>query len=196
MLYALLGIEFVLRLCVEIRERRITQLRGGVFAVLRLILLVNDIVPLPESRAVAEGAGSTETAGSTGNAFEKMHEQGHKFHHHAILRNLFKIILLLLAVWLLVGLPVRTGMPLWQAVLWLHLAAVPFRVIFHLYCWNQEYEADRYAFDKTDRKVAKHAMRALAETEIPYTKLFAVLYREHPTASSRSYRLLHKEIKA
>lgn len=187
MLYALLCIEFVLRLCIEIRERRITQLRGGFFAALRLIPLVNDIVPLPESR----GRGA---AGE--NAFEKLHEQGHKYHHHTLLRNLFKIILLLLAVWLLVGLPVRTGMPLWQAVLWLHLAAIPFRVIFHLYCWNQEYEADRYAFREMGKTKTKAAMRALAETEIPYTKIFAVLYREHPTASSRSYKLLRKEIKA
>ena len=42
-----LVIEVVARLVLEIRERRLSQLRGGVFAVLRLIPLVNDIVPLP-----------------------------------------------------------------------------------------------------------------------------------------------------
>ena len=46
----LLAIEFVARLVLEIRERRLTQMRGGIFAVLRLIPLLNDIVPLPENR--------------------------------------------------------------------------------------------------------------------------------------------------
>ena len=45
LLYILLCIEIVLRAAIEIRERRLTQLRGGVFAVLRLIPLINDIVP-------------------------------------------------------------------------------------------------------------------------------------------------------
>ena len=49
-LVALLILEFVLRLVLEIRERRATQMRGGVFALLRLVPLLNDIVPLPESR--------------------------------------------------------------------------------------------------------------------------------------------------
>ena len=49
-LVLLLAIEFVARLVLEIRERRLTQMRGGIFAVLRLIPLLNDIVPLPENR--------------------------------------------------------------------------------------------------------------------------------------------------
>jgi hypothetical protein len=39
-------------------------------------------------------------------------------------------------------------------------------------------------------------MRDLAECEIPYTKLFAVVYREHPTVAIRSQKILNKEIKA
>ena len=50
LLYILLCLEIALRVAIEVRERRLTQLRGGVFAVLRLIPLVNDIVPLPENR--------------------------------------------------------------------------------------------------------------------------------------------------
>lgn len=50
LLYILLFVEVVLRIVLEIRERRATQLRGGVFAFLRIIPLVNDIVPLPENR--------------------------------------------------------------------------------------------------------------------------------------------------
>ena len=180
-----LVIEVVFRLVLEIRERRLSQLRGGVFAVLRLIPLVNDIVPLPENRR--------EPAE---NEFVRKHEEGHSELRHVILRNLAKIALLLLAVWLFAFLLASRGMSLVEAVLWLHLAAIPFRTVFHLYCWHQEYEADRYAFEKLGKKVAKAAMRDLAASEIPYTKLFAVIYREHPTVAIRSQKILNKEIKA
>ncbi|MBR4397697.1 MAG: M48 family metalloprotease [Fibrobacter sp.] len=181
----LLTIEFVARLVLEIRERRLTQMRGGIFAVLRLIPLLNDIVPLPENRKdPAE------------NEFVKMHEESHKELRHGILRNLAKIAMLLLAVWLFAFLMSSATLGLLESVLWLHLAAIPFRIVFHLYCWHQEYEADKYAFDKLGKKVAKAAMRNLAESEIPYTKLFAVVYREHPTVAIRSQKILNKEIKA
>ena len=181
----LLAIEFVARLVLEIRERRLTQMRGGIFAVLRLIPLLNDIVPLPENRK--------EPAE---NEFVKKHEEGHASLRHGILRNLAKIALLLLAVWLFAFLLASHGMSLVESILWLQLAAIPFRTLFHLYCWHPEYEADRYAFDKLGKKVAKAAMRNLAESEIPYTKLFAVIYREHPTVAIRSQKILNKEITA
>ena len=185
LLVLLLSLEFVARLVLEIRERRLTQLRGGIFAVLRLIPLVNDFVPLPENRKdPAE------------NEFVKKHEEGHKELRHGILRNLAKVALLLLAVWLFAFLMSSATLGLLESVLWLHLAAIPFRIIFHLYCWHQEYEADKYAFDKLGKKMAKAAMRNLAESEIPYTKLFAVVYREHPTVAIRSQKILNKEIKA
>lgn len=181
----LLALEFAGRLALEIRERRLTQMRGGIFAVLRLIPLVNDIVPLPENRKEP-----------TEDEFVRKHEEGHAELRHGILRNLAKIALLLLAVWLFAFLLASREMSLIEAVLWLHLAAIPFRTVFHLYCWHQEYEADRYAFDKLGKKKAKAAMRNLAESEIPYTKLFAVIYREHPTVAIRSQKILNKEIKA
>lgn len=184
-LVLLLAIEFVARLVLEIRERRLTQMRGGIFAVLRLIPLLNDIVPLPENRK--------EPAE---NEFVKKHEEGHASLRHGILRNLAKVAMLLLAVWLFAFLMSSNTLSLLESVLWLHLAAIPFRIVFHLYCWHQEYEADRYAFDKLGKKVAKAAMRNLAESEIPYTKLFAVVYREHPTVAIRSQKILNKEIKA
>lgn len=184
-LVLLLALEFVARLVLEIRERRLTQMRGGIFAVLRLIPLLNDIVPLPENRKdPAE------------NEFVKKHEEGHKELRHSILRNLAKVAMLLLAVWLFAFLMSSSTYGLLESVLWLHLAAIPFRIVFHLYCWHQEYEADQYAFDKLGKKVAKAAMRNLAESEIPYTKLFAVVYREHPTVAIRSQKILNKEIKA
>ena len=185
LLYILLCLEVVLRTLVEIRERRLTQLRGGVFAVLRLIPLVNDIVPLPENRSEVHES-----------KFVKLHEEGHKVLHHAVLRNLMKIAFWMVAVWFMAAMMVRWNASFIEAVLWLHLAAIPFRTLFHLYCWHQEYEADRYAFDKLGKKVAKAAMRNLAESEIPYTKLFAVIYREHPTVAIRSQKILNKEIKA
>lgn len=185
LLGSLLAVEFAARLVLEIRERRLTQMRGGLFAVLRLIPLLNDIVPLPENRKdPAE------------NEFVKKHEEGHANLRHGILRNLAKVALLLLAVWFFALLLASHGMSLVESILWLHLAAIPFRTVFHLYCWHQEYEADRYAFDKLGKKEAKAAMRNLAESEIPYTKLFAVIYREHPTVAIRSQKILNKEIKA
>ena len=177
--------EFVLRIALEIRECRAVSCRIGVFTVLRLIPLVNDLVPLPENR--------TDPPEST---FVKFHEEGHKALHHAVLRNLVKFAFLLCAVWFLAGVMVRLQMPFWQAVLWLHLVAVPFRTFFHYYCWNQEYECDRYALAKTDRKVARTAMRDLALCEIPHTALFSLIYREHPTVALRSERILKKKVTA
>ncbi len=181
LLILLLCLEVVLRIVLEVRERRLTQLRGGVFAVLRVIPLVNDIVPLPENRKdVPE------------SKFMKLHEEGHKVLRHAVLRNLMKVALCMVAVWFFVALLKRWHVSFFEAVLWLHLAAIPFRMLFHFYCWNQEYECDKYALEKSDKKVAKTAMRELALCEIPYTALFALVYREHPTAALRSQRLLKK----
>ena len=184
LLAVFLVLEFIARLVLEIRERRATQQRGGVFAILRLIPLVNDIVPLPENRKhPAE------------NEFVRKHEEGHAELRHGILRNLAKVSLLLLAVWLFAFLLASENLGLMQSVLWLHLAAIPCRTVFHLYCWHQEYEADAYAFKKLGKKVARSAMRDLAACEIPYTKLFAAIYREHPTVAIRSQKILNKEIR-
>ena len=183
-LILLLCLEVFLRTLLEIRERRLTQLRGGVFAVLRVIPLLNDIVPLPENRnEVPE------------SKFVKLHEEGHKVLHHDILRNLMKVAFWMVAVWFMAAMMVRWNVSFIEAVLWLHLAAIPFRMLFHFYCWSQEYECDRYALEKSDKKVAKAALRELAACEISYTALFALVYREHPTAVLRSQRLLKKAVK-
>ena len=181
LLFALLALEIAARAVLEIRERRVTQLRGGVLALLRLIPLLNDIVPLPESRREVPE-----------DRFVEEHEKAHRELKHGILRNLLKVILLCLAVGFLLFLVVRLGLPWWQSVLWLHLAAIPFKLFFHWSCWGQEFEADNYAYKKLGKKVAKDAMRELVAREIPYTPLFALFYREHPTAVLRSQRLLHR----
>jgi Flp pilus assembly protein TadB len=180
-LVALLILEFVLRLFLEIRERRATQISGGVYALLRLVPLMNDIVPLPESRR--------DVPVST---FVEAHEKAHRELHHGVLRNLLKVILLCFAVGFLLFLLVRCEMPWWCAVLYLHLAAVPFRLFFHWYCWGQEYEADGQAFKALGKKLTKDAMRELAASEIPYTPMFALFYREHPTSARRSQKLLNR----
>ena len=183
-LILLLCLEVFLRTLLEIRERRLTQLRGGVFAILRVIPLLNDIVPLPENRnEVSE------------SKFVKLHEEGHKVLHHDILRNLMKVAFWMVAVWFMAAMMVRWNVSFIEAVLWLHLAAIPFRMLFHFYCWSQEYECDRYALEKSDKTVAKAALRERAACEIPYTALFALVYREHPTAVLRSQRLLKKAVK-
>ena len=64
-----LVIEVVARLVLEIRERRLSQLRGGVFAVLRLVPLVNDIVPLPDAARKAVLEAVSDTAEDTGLVF-------------------------------------------------------------------------------------------------------------------------------
>lgn len=178
-LWILLAVEVVARAVLEVREARLTQVKGGAFGVLRLIPLVNDIVPLPESRKEP----------LVGN-FVKFHEEAHGVYHHSVLRNLFKVAVLMLAVGLLAMLMGRYGLPLWAAILWLHVVAVPGRVLFHFYCWNQEYECDKYALEATDKQVAKKALRELASCEIPHTILFSLIYREHPSAALRKKRLL------
>lgn len=181
LLVILLCLEFVLRLVLEVRECRAVQARVNAFTVMRLIPLVNDIVPLPENREQPQ----------VGN-FVAMHEEGHKNLHHSILRNLVKVAIALVAIWFLAALMVRWQANFVEAVLWLHLAAIPFRVFFHFYCWTQEYEADGYALKKTDKKIAKNALQELARCEYPHTPLFALVYREHPTAVLRKKRLLNK----
>ena len=183
LLYILLCVEIVARIVIEIRERRLTQLRGGALAVMRIIPLVNDIVPLPENR--------TEPQKSL---FEEKHEEGHKSLHHSVLRNLMKVAFLLVAVWFLAAMVVRWNASFFVAVLWLHLVAIPFKWFFNWYCWNQEYEADAYAFKEVGKQKAKAAMQELAACEIPYSKLFASIYREHPTVVLRSQRMLKKVI--
>jgi len=183
LLTLLLCLEIILRIAIEIRERRLTQLRGGVFAVLRMIPLLNDIVPLPENRIEPKVS-----------LFVEKHEEAHRVLRHSILRNMMKVAFLMVAVWFLAAMIVRWNVSFVEAVLWLHLVAIPFRYLFNWYCWNQEYEADAYAFKEVGKQKAKAAMQELATCEIPYSKLFASIYREHPTVALRSARLLKKAV--
>ena len=183
LLIVLLCLEVAVRVMIEIRERRLSQFRGGLLSVMRIIPLVNDIVPLPENRCEPEN-----------NLFVEKHEEGHAALHHSILRNLVKIAFLMVAVWFLAAMVIRWNASFFEAVLWLHLVAIPFKYFFNWYCWNQEYEADAYAFKKLGKQAAKSAMQQLAVCEIPYSKLFASIYREHPTVALRSQRMLKKVV--
>ena len=148
-LTAFIWAEFILRVVIELREARAVQQHVSVFTLMRLLPLINDFVPLPENREPP----------ALGR-FVEMHEQGHKVLHHALLRNLVKVAFALVAIWFLAALMIRWQMLFWEAVLWLHVVAIPFRIFFHFYCWNQEYEADRYALEKTDKKLAKNNLRS------------------------------------
>jgi hypothetical protein len=183
LLVTLLCVELVARVVLEIRECRAVQCRFSAFTVMRILPLVNDLAPLPENR-------EQPTVGK----FVEMHEQAHAKLHHAILRNLVKVAFALCAIWFMAALMVRWECSIVESVLWLHLAAIPFRTFFHFYCWNQEYECDRYALEKTDRKIAKNALQELARCEYPHTVLFSLIYREHPTVALRSKRILNKPI--
>ena len=180
-LITLLIMEVVLKSVLEVRERRSTQVRGGVFAILRIVPLLNDFVPLPEHRKDPESG-----------KFAAAHEEAHKKLHHGLLRNMVKVVMLFLSLGIIALVVGRYGMPFWIAILWLHLAAIPGRIVFHTYCWGQELEADRYAFEHVEKNIAKNALRNLVECEIPYTPFFALMYREHPTAEVRRTRLLGK----
>ena len=114
LLLALLCLEFALRVVLELRECRTVQERVSVFTLLRLLPLINDFL----------------------GRFVEMHEQGHKVLHHALLRNLVKVAFALVAIWFLAALMVRWQMLFWEAVLWLHVVAIPFRTFFHFYCWS------------------------------------------------------------
>ena len=184
LLTVLLCLEIIARIAIEIRERRLTQLRGGVLSIMRVIPLINDIVPLPENRCEPENG-----------LFVKKHEEAHKVLHHAILRNLMKIAFVMVSVWFLAAMLIRWNASILEAVLWLHLVAIPFKYFFNWYCWIQEYEADAYACQKLGKTTAKAAMQQLASCEIPYSKLFASIYREHPPVAMRSYKILNKVIK-
>lgn len=177
-LFYLLVVEVLGRIALEVRECRLTQQGGGVFMILRIIPLVNDLVPLPENRREP----------MVGN-FVKLHEEGHQKLHHAALRNVFKVLMLLLALGWIAFVSIRMDASFWEAILWLHLVAIPGRMIFHGYCWNQEYEADTYAFRLLNKKIARNALRELESCEIPHTKLFSLIYREHPTAALRRTKL-------
>ena len=73
--------------------------------------------PLPENR-------EQPTVGK----FVEMHEQAHAKLHHAILRNLVKVAFALCAIWFMAALMVRWECSIVESVLWLHLAAIPFRL--------------------------------------------------------------------
>ena len=170
--------EVLARIALEVREARITQRKGGIFAFLRLIPLVNDLTPLPENRREP-----------TEGQFVKLHEEGHKMLHHGLLRNVYKVALLLMSLGVISFAILKMEASLWESFVWLHLVAFPGRIIFHIFCWNQEYEADRYAYGKLDRKIVRNALRELSLCEYPHTKLFALVYREHPTANLRKQKL-------
>lgn len=177
-LFILLLVEILGRIVLEIRESRLTQRWDGILSILRVIPLLNDFVPLPEnSREPVEGN------------FVRFHEEGHQFLHHAVLRNVFKILLLMLAVGWIAFVMARMDASFLEAILWLHLVAIPGRMFFHSYCWKQEYEADTYAYRKLDKKVSRNALRELAACEFSHTKFFALMYREHPTAVLRMRKL-------
>jgi len=183
LLVVLLCVELAGRIFLEVRECRHVGCKVDAFTFMRLVPLVNDLAPLPETREKVPES-----------RFVKLHEEAHAKLHHAVLRNLIKVIFVMCAVWFIVALVARAEVSYVEAALWLHLVAIPFRIFYHFYCWNQEYECDGYALKNTDKKEAKRAMQDLALLEIPHTVLFSLLYREHPTVMLRSGKILKKAV--
>lgn len=79
-----------------------------------------------------------------------------------------------------------------EIVILFHLALFILQIPYHYYVWQQEFEADAYASKKTSITQAKKQLRLLVDEEIPYSPLFALLYREHPPATQRLKKVLEK----
>ncbi|HPW94645.1 MAG TPA: M48 family metalloprotease [Fibrobacteraceae bacterium] len=180
-LVVLLGIEFVFRVALEIREARLFS-RKNRFALFRVIPFINDFVPFPENRDQTE----------ISNPFVKFHEEVHEKLHHSMTRLLLKgvfFFLSILGIFYVIG---QLRMSLVEVVILFHLALFFLQIPYHYYIWQQEFEADAYAAKKTSITQAKKQFRLLANQEIPYSTFFALLYREHPPAALRLKKVISK----
>lgn len=180
-LLALLIFEFVFRTILEIREARRFS-RWNRFAFIRVIPFLNDFVPFPENRNLIE----------KNNPFISFHEEAHKKQHHQISRLLVKVVLFFFCVLVLFYTLDHFKASLIEIIIFIHLALFLLQIPYHYYVWQQEFEADIYACHKTSITQAKKQLRQLVNDEIPYSFLFALLYREHPPASLRLKKVLLK----
>lgn len=179
-----LVLEIAFRVFIEIREVRL----GGAldsFAFSRCIPIINDLLPSeanPNLRAVSQGA------------FVRAHEKAHKDLHHSILCYTFKIVCAFCLI-LFLTFAMRFWELNWFELLFLfHIFITISRLIFHVICFIEEYEADSFAVEKVHKAVALRALDRLIVEEYPRSPLFAFIYRSHPTAKMRKQRIerVHK----
>ena len=174
------GLEIVLRLCLEIREARLSHGKVGRFAFLRMVPIVNDLFPAEANFEKAESSG----------AFERAHENAHRKRRHGILRLAFQAGFALFCALAIGAAGVELRFGLWELLLLFHLLFAVSKIFFHAMCFAEEYEADALAAKSVQFGVAKRALESLMARECPRSALFALVYRTHPTAKMRLERIL------
>ena len=180
-LIILLGLEFLFRVVLEIREARLFS-RKNRFALIRVIPFLNDFVPFPENTHQEE----------KNNPFISFHEEAHQKHRHTLSRLLLDGVFFFICILGLFYVLDQWKVSLIEIVILFHLALFILQIPYHYYIWQQEFEADEYATRKTSPTQAKKQLRLLVGEEIHYSPLFALLYREHPPATQRLKKVLEK----
>lgn len=184
-IWGFLALEVFLRAALEIAEIRKSGQKNDRFALVRIIPLLNDLLP-PESLSSKPQAPES--------AFAKAHERAHQKFHHGIIRQFFWAgILIAIAVFLgSVGILFQLGLV--ELLLLFHLLFAASRILFHFVCFSQEYEADTFAAKCVSKKVVIRAMNTLIAEEFPRSPLFAYVYRTHPTAVMRKKYLTKRQM--
>ena len=162
-LIAALFLELALRLALEIREVRIVHGRFDRFTVFRVLPVVNDVFPA--------------------------HEKAHAELHHGFVRRSLQFGFALFCALTLGVAGVYLRFNLLELLLLFHLIFAVAKILFHVVCFTEEYEADFVAAKRVQRGVATRALDSLLVQEFPRTPLFAYVYRTHPTARMRLDRI-------
>lgn len=177
-LIAALFLELALRLALEIREVRIVHGRFDRFTVFRVLPVVNDVFP-------AEANFTNDRQG----AFVSAHEKAHAELHHGFVRRSLQFGFALFCTLTLGAAGVYLRFNLLELLLLFHLIFAVAKILFHVVCFTEEYEADFVAAKRVQRGVATRALESLLVQEFPRTPLFAYVYRTHPTARMRLDRI-------
>ena len=179
-LLGLLLFEFLLRCALEIHDARAFQRKPDSFALARILPIVNDIFP-PES--------NFSKWNENDGAFVKAHEKAHAELHHEMVRKFFWASSLVCIALLLGAIGIPFHLNLLGLLFLFHLIFNFAKILFHFICFAQEYEADSVAAKRLQKGLSKRAIANLMASEFPRTRLFAYVYRTHPTARMRDAAL-------
>ncbi|MDR1759599.1 MAG: M56 family metallopeptidase [Fibrobacter sp.] len=174
LLFGFLTFEFIFRLVIEIRQMRFSG-KFSSTAILHLIPLVNNCIPMRDLRAAA----LPETP------FIKAHETAHLKMRHQTLRSGIRISGFGILFFTLIYAWNYSGATLLLSILLFHLILSFLQVLWNAVCWFQEYEADAAAFKVIGKAGTEKSLAALIQKEIPKQTLYALLYQEHPPATRR-----------
>ena len=173
-LSVLLLLEFLFRLFVEIREKKLYG-KFVPLALFRVIPVLNNFIPFP--------FGLSKEVLNKDSVFISAHEEAHKKKFHAFFRNFIKCLFFSLMVLMILTQLYKTS--LFEIILYSHFALLFFRLFYHRICFSEELEADAFARTKTGLSVAKKSLYHLKIKEQKTSFLFAFLYAEHPPADYR-----------